>query len=69
MAPYKFGEIRLTDWYRGACSGNGTVEFEEFLAMMTRRLTATSTDDAEAKRRRHDAELRQACDYNHTLTR
>jgi len=44
----------------GRRAGNGTVEFEEFLAMMTRRLAATSTDDDEARRQRHDAELRQA---------
>ena len=36
------------------------MEFEEFLAMMTRRLASTATDDAEARRQRHDAELRQA---------
>jgi len=41
-------------------AGNGTVEFEEFLAMMSRRLAATSSDDDEAKRERQESELRQA---------
>jgi len=41
-------------------SGNGTVEFEEFLEMMSRRLVATSSDDAEAKFRRQQSELQQA---------
>jgi len=40
--------------------GNGTVEFEEFLAMMSRRLLATSTDNDDAKRLRQESELRQA---------
>ena len=40
--------------------GNGTVEFEEFLGMMSRRQVATATDDNEAKLKRQEAELRQA---------
>ena len=45
-----------------ACSsaGNGTVEFEEFLVMMSRRLAATASDDEEAKLQRQESELRQA---------
>jgi len=44
----------------GRSTGNGTVEFEEFLAMMSRRLVATANDDDQAKRQRQEAELRQA---------
>jgi calmodulin len=40
--------------------GNGTVEFDEFLSMMTRRLTSHDPDDEEAARRRHETEMRQA---------
>jgi len=43
-----------------ALAGNGTVEFEEFLAMMSRRLLATASDDEAAKLRRQESELRQA---------
>lgn len=41
-------------------AGNGTVEFEEFLAMMSRRQVATASDDDQAKLQREEAELRQA---------
>jgi Ca2+-binding EF-hand superfamily protein len=40
--------------------GNGTVEFDEFLSMMARRLTVQDPEDDEAARRRHEAEMRQA---------
>ena len=43
-----------------AVAGNGTVEFEEFLSMMSRRMAATSCDDEKAKLRRQEAELQQA---------
>lgn len=40
--------------------GNGTVEFDEFLSMMARRLTVQDPEDEESARRRHEAEMRQA---------